>query len=102
MKQGMMSLNAEWIGTGELAQKGNGHEFGAQLDLVGANALGLFYLVMRKGLNYLDQHPNADRSRLGVTGLSGGGWQTIVLSALDPRVAVAVPVAGYGSLQSNN
>ncbi len=99
--RGMLALNAEWIGCGELAQLGNGHDFGAQLDLVGANAAGLFYLVMRKGLDYLEQHPNADRARLGVTGLSGGGWQTIVLSALDPRVAVAVPVAGYGSLASN-
>ncbi len=97
----MPALSPEWIGFGELAQPGNGHDVGAQLDLVGANAAGLFYLAMRKGLDYLWQHPNADRARLGVTGLSGGGWQTIVLSALDPRVAVAVPVAGYGSLASN-
>ena len=68
------------------------------LDLVGANGVGLFYLAMRKGLDYLDGHPNADRAKIGVTGLSGGGWQTITLSALDERVAVAVPVAGYSSL----
>ena len=29
----------------------------------------LFYLAMRKGLDYLYQHPNTDRARLGVTGL---------------------------------
>src|SRR6185503_149569 len=76
------------------------HEFAAQLDLVGANGVGLFYLAMRKGLDYLYEHPNVDRGRLGVTGLSGGGWQTIVLSSLDPRVAVSVPVAGYSAFVS--
>jgi dienelactone hydrolase len=55
---------------------------------------------MRKGLDYLYDHPNADRSRLGMTGLSGGGWQTIVLSSLDERVKATNPVAGYSSLVS--
>ena len=32
---------------------------------------------------------------LGVTGLSGGAWQTGVLSGLDERVAAAAPVSGY-------
>jgi len=97
-KQGMFALNLEWFAFGELDQKENGHWFGAHLDLVGANHLGLFYLAMRKGLDYLYDHPSADRNRLGVTGLSGGGWQTIVLSSLDERVRAAVPVAGYSAL----
>ncbi len=99
--QGMMTLSLEWFGFGELAQTKNGHDFAAHLDLIGTSAVGLFYLAMRRGLDYLDQHPHVDGSRLGVTGLSGGGWQTIVLSSLDARVSVAVPVAGYGSLMSN-
>ncbi len=96
--QGMVALNLEWLGMGELAAKENQHWFGAHLDLVGANAVGLFYLAMRKGIDYLHQHPSVDPRRIGVTGLSGGGWQTIVLSALDERVAAAIPVAGYSAL----
>jgi dienelactone hydrolase len=96
-RHGVMALNLEWLGFGELAHEENAHWFGAHLDLVGANALGLFYLEMRRGLDYLARHPQVDPKRLGVTGLSGGGWQTIVLSALDERVAVAVPVAGFSA-----
>jgi dienelactone hydrolase len=99
-KRGIMALSLEWLYCGELNVPENKHEFAAHLDLVGANGVGLFYLAMRKGLDYLYEHPNVDRARLGVTGLSGGGWQTIVLSSLDPRVAVSVPVAGYSAFVS--
>ena len=83
-----------------LDKKGNEHWFGAHLDLVGANELGLFILEMRKGLDFLYNHPNVDRNRIGVTGLSGGGWQTITLSALDERVKASNPVAGFSSLRA--
>jgi dienelactone hydrolase len=96
-KHGILALNLEWFYFGELAAEGNQHWFGAHLDLVGASGLGLFFLEMRRGLDYLYSHPHVDRNRLGVTGLSGGGWQTIVLSSLDERVKVSVPVAGYSS-----
>jgi dienelactone hydrolase len=98
-KHGILALNLDWLGMGELRQKENEHWFGAHLDLVGVHELGLFYLAMRRGLDYLNEHPHVDRSRLGVTGLSGGGWQTLVLSSLDERVTAAVPVAGFSSIR---
>jgi dienelactone hydrolase len=94
-KHGILALSLEWLAFGELNAPENEHSFAAHLDLVGMNGVGLFYLAMRRGLDYLYEHPNVDRARLGVTGLSGGGWQTIVLSALDERVTAAVPVAGF-------
>jgi dienelactone hydrolase len=100
-KRGIVALDLEFIGFGELANPENAHDFAAQLNLVGSNALGIFYLSMRRGLDYLSGLPEVDTTRIGVTGLSGGGWQTVILSALDPRVAVAVEVAGIGSRESN-
>ena len=99
-KQGIYALNLDWIYFGELTHPENQHWFGAHLDLAGANGIGLFYMAMKKGLDYLYDHPSVDRDRIGMTGLSGGGWQTVLLSALDERVRAAVPVAGHSSLVS--
>lgn len=93
--RGMYALSLEWLGCGELDDPENSHWFAAHLNLVGMNGSGLFYLAMRKGLDYLWDHPGVDRERIGVTGLSGGAWQTITLSSLDERVKAAVPVSGY-------
>jgi len=100
-KHGIVALSLGWAGFGEMAAKGNDHDDAGALDLVGCNALGFFYLSMRRGLDYLASLPQVDSARLGVTGISGGGWQTVVLSGLDPRVAVSVEVAGIGALESN-
>ena len=56
-----------------------------------------FFLAQKRLVDIALQHPNADPDRIGATGLSGGGWQTIFLSSLDPRIKLAMPVAGYSS-----
>lgn len=99
-RRGVISLDVEWFGQGLLRTSGFRHTRMNQLDLVGTSGLAPFWLLMHKGLDVLLSHPSADRGRVAVTGLSGGGWQTIALSALDPRVTAANPVAGYAALST--
>ncbi|MBN9519660.1 hypothetical protein J0H58_14255 [bacterium] len=100
VRRGMIAFNAEWVGMGQLAAPGNQHGAMNQLDLCGTSGLSVFHLSMTRGLDLLLAHPNADAKRVSVSGLSGGGWQTIFVSALDPRVTLANPVAGYSSFHT--
>ena len=96
-KRGILALNVEWVGMGQLNTPGFNHASMNQLDLCGSSGLAPFYLSMSRALDLLINHENADPEKIAVTGLSGGGWQTIFISALDTRVKLAVPVAGYSS-----
>ncbi|MBI1901295.1 MAG: acetylxylan esterase [Planctomycetia bacterium] len=96
-QRGMIVLNTEWLGMGQLRGPGFVHYKMNQLDLCGTSGLSPFYLAMKRGLDVLLAHENADPTRVCVSGLSGGGWQTIIISSLDTRVTLANPVAGYSS-----
>lgn len=96
-KRGMIALNVEWLNMGQLRKPGLDHYRMNQLDLCGTSGIAPFYLAMTRALDLLLALDHADSNRVGVAGLSGGGWQTIFLSALDTRVTLCNPVAGYSS-----
>ncbi len=99
-KRGVIVLNAEWFNMGQL----NGDDFAHYrmnlLDLCGTSGLSPFYLAMSRGIDILLEQEHADPTRVAVAGLSGGGWQTITISALDTRVTLSNPVAGYSSFKT--
>ncbi|QDU94296.1 alpha/beta hydrolase family protein [Lignipirellula cremea] len=99
-KRGMLALNLEWVGMGQLRGPGFNHYSMNQLDLCGASGLAPHYLAMKRALDLLLEHEHADPQRVAVAGLSGGGWQTITISALDTRVTLSNPVAGYSGFRT--
>ena len=96
-KRGMIALNVDWIGMGQLRSPQNQHSQLNHLDLCGTSGVAVFYSLQTRAVDILLAHEHVHPGKIAATGLSGGGWQTIFLGALDPRVALTAPVAGYSS-----
>jgi dienelactone hydrolase len=97
-KRGVIGLSIDWFWTGQLDAAGFHHDRLNQLDLAGASGIAPFMLLLARAVDLLASLPVVDADRIGATGLSGGGWQTLWLGALDERVALMNPVAGYEGL----
>ncbi len=54
-----------------------------------------------RALDYLTQRKDVDPQRLACTGTSGGGLQTELISAIDDRIKVSIPVC-YGGCNPDN
>ncbi len=65
--------------------------FSTQAEMRMQSVMGIQTWNSIRGLDFLCSLPDADPARVGVTGGSGGGTQTILLCAIDPRPVVAFP-----------
>lgn len=63
----------------------------AEAELRSQNIMGLQTWNSIRALDFVESLPDVDKSRIAVTGASGGGTQTFALCAIDPRPAVAFP-----------
>jgi dienelactone hydrolase len=73
---------------------------GAALWPVGQTLLGMQLYDNRRAVDFLLTRPDVDPGRLGVTGASGGGNQSMYAGALDERLRCVVPVCSVGNYQA--
>jgi dienelactone hydrolase len=63
-----------------------------QLNWAGTTWAGINFWDDSRCVDYLQRRSEVDPERLGCTGLSGGGWRTNILAALDGRVRASASV----------
>ncbi len=90
-RQGYMVFAYDMVGYNDTIQVP--HRFGSpEQRLWSFGPLGLQLWDSIRALDFLASLDDVDASRLGVTGASGGGTQTFLLTAVDDRVQFASPV----------
>jgi len=90
-RMGAIVLSIEMVGYGD-----SGTQFGQEAHRLPFTQTLQVWNAMR-ALDYLLSLDGADRKRVAVTGESGGGTQTFLLTALDPRVTLSAPVVMVSS-----
>jgi dienelactone hydrolase len=78
----------------------HGALYGSTLWPVDRTLLGFQVHDNRRAVDYLRSRPEVDGDRLGITGASGGGNQSMYAGALDERLRVVVPVCSVGTYQA--
>ena len=69
-----------------------------------ANEMWTYHAVAAaiRGHSLLAAQGEVDKNRIGITGISWGGYLTCLIAGLDHRLKVAVPVYGCGFLDQNS
>ncbi len=92
---GYVVLTIDKYGYGE--RRFTGHWDAFYLLPSGLTLEGLQIWDNMRGIDYLLSRPDVDPERIGITGASGGGNQTMYTAALDTRIAAAVPTASVNT-----
>jgi hypothetical protein len=102
---GYVCLTIDAFGAGERSTihgvpEYHGYGLGASLMNIGETLIGFQVSDNIRAVDLLSSLPYVDAKKIGATGASGGGNQTMWLTALDDRIKAAVPVVSVGTFES--
>jgi dienelactone hydrolase len=104
-RDGYVALCVDPWGAGERSTTHGEFEYhgaalGASLMNIGETLLGVQITDNMRAVDLLRSLPYVDKDKIGATGASGGGNQTMWLAAIDERVKAAMPVVSVGTFDS--
>ena len=102
---GYVVLCIDAFGAGERSTiHGTSEYHGANLGLsiidLGKSLMGIQVSENMRGVDLLCSLPYVDPNKIGATGASGGGNQTMWLTAMDERIKAGVPVVSVGNFET--
>jgi dienelactone hydrolase len=86
-RMGAIAMTYDMVGKGENTQMEHDTPYALTLQLLNSIRVLDFLLTLE----------NVDTTKIGITGASGGGTQTILLTAVDDRISVSAPVVMVSS-----
>jgi dienelactone hydrolase len=89
-RMGAIVFSYDMLGYNDSSQLG--HRDLAEDHPWGLSTMGLQTWTSLRALDALLALPEADPTRVAITGASGGGTQTFILAALDERITVSAPI----------
>lgn len=102
---GFVVLAVDAFGAGERADELGAYKYhgalrGTALLNAGFPLMGILVTDNMRGVDLLQSLPNVIKDKIGATGGSGGGNQTMWLAAMDDRIKAAVPVVSVGTYEA--
>ena len=97
-QSGFVVLAVDAVGMGE--RKSQCHAEGSYLPAAGICTQGIEVWDNMAAVSYLCSLKEVDPKRIAVTGSSGGGGQTMWISAMDERIACGMPTASVSTYQA--
>lgn len=102
---GYVCLSIDAFGAGERSTvhgeyEYHGNNLGASIMNIGESLMGIQVSDNMRGVDLLSSLPYVDTQKIGATGASGGGNQTMWLTAIDERIKASMPVVSIGTFES--
>ena len=104
-KNSYVCLQVDAWGSGERSTEHGNYEYhggglGGALFNIGETLMGAQVVDNMRAVDLLCSLDYVDSGKIGATGASGGGNQTMWLAAMDDRISAAVPVVSVGTFES--